>query len=328
MLPAGAPLWRAGLRRSNCLRRLLALAALLASAAPAAAFAQGLKVSPVFAFFKVPPGESAPVTYILQNQSAVPFHVTVSLTDAWHTEDGARIFPEPGGSPQGLGKWLVLPAKTRLVVQPNGETRFQGIVNVPLKTQPGTYLGGYVLTLGSTKVPLPGEAAPDKLEVGARMITKIVMLVHVDVREQGSPAPTPDVEIVGQTVEPPHGGQPLVVRLHLVNHGKFEIKPAGTLAIIDDAGKVVGKADFPAVSIWPKQQLWLDARYVEHLASGKYTGFAAFALEDPTGLGESYSAPPLQRKVEFQVGALTLKPPPRPVPMPKKPEASSKTHGT
>jgi hypothetical protein len=136
------------------------------------------------------------------------------------------------------------------------------------------------------------------------------------------------VEIIGQSIESPQGVRPLLVRLHLVNHGRFEIKPAGTLAILDNAGKVVGKADFTPVSLWPLQQLWFEAQYNQPLSPGKYAGFAAFALQDPTGLGEAYSAPPLQRRILFEVGTAALKPPSRPVAVPKKPEVTSKTHGT
>jgi hypothetical protein len=310
-------------------QRLIALAALLASAAQAAPVGQGLRIDPVVVYFKLPPGASANQEFVIGNTGAQTLHFNITRRDAWHDAEGARIFPDPGGSPQGLANWLSLPKTTRLRVPPGGEVRFEGQVTVPPNTKPRTYLGGYVLTLVPSDAPEGKDAAPDKTEAGAKMISAIVLLVHVDVREPLALPPTASLEIVDQHIDAPQGARPLSVRLRLLNHGEYEVKAVGTLAIFDGTGKLAAKASFSPIPLWPLQQSWYEAQYAERLPPGTYTGLAAFSLEDPSGSGEAYSAPPLQRKVQFTVEAPTLKPPERPTalpaPAPKKKGAGKKS---
>jgi hypothetical protein len=56
----------------------------------------------------------------------------------------------------------------------------------------------------------------------------------------------------------------------------------------------------------------------ERLPPGDYNALAALGFQDPSGSGEPYAAVPLQRKLEFQVGAARLAPPERAAPAPRK----------
>ena len=286
-----------------------------------------MKIDPVVVYVKLPPGTSAKQVFTIGNGGTQALHLKISRREAWHAPDGSRIFPEPGDSPQGLANWLSLPISSKLRVPPGGSVSFQGVVSVPPDALPRTYLGGYALSVDDSSRDDGAEAPPDTTTMGAKVIAGVMLLVHVDVRPAGAPPPTVDVEIAEQKIEAPQGGRPLSVKLRLLNRSEYEVKPVGTLAIFDRTGKIVGKAEFTPTALWPGQQLWYDAVYAEHLAPGRYSGLVAFGLQDPSGSGEAYSAPPLQRKVDFEIGQPTLKPPDRPAAVPAPPKAGNKKHG-
>lgn len=296
--------------------RLILAASLCAATAQAAEKARNMKLDPVVAYFKLPPGGYAKQVFNIGNDSEQTLHLKISRRDAWHTDDGARTFPEAGSTPQGLGNWLTLPPVTKLRIAPGAKASFEGVVTVPPGAPPRTYLGGYAVQIDESARDEGGEAPPQSIEAGARMIAGVMLLIHVDVRPEGAPPPKADVEIADQRIESPQGGKPLSVKLRLLNRSVYEVKPVGTLAIFDRSGKIVGKAAFSPVALWPGQALWFEAVFAERLPPGKYNGLAAFGLQEPSGSGEAYEAPPLQRKVDFEVGQPALKPPERAAPTP------------
>lgn len=283
---------------------LAACSALLAAAAlppPPPAEKQGIQYGPMFVYLKLSPGETGRQTFTLKNFSSRAVHLGIFRRDAWHDEQGGRLFPESGSVARGLGKWLSPPKSDRIRLAGHGEVNLDQAVTVPAGALPGTFLGALMVRLETYEDEAGQEESAARIHAGVKANSVVALLFHVDVKRPDGVLPAPEVEIVGQEVQPPTESTPLKVRLRLLNKSVWEVKPVGTLAVFDAEGRPAGKAAFDPLSIWPGQPLWVTANFTEILEPGKYRAFAAFSLEDPGDAQVIYPGPPVNRKLEFEV---------------------------
>lgn len=298
------------------------LTAFLAAALPAAvAFSApakvnsplestGLKFEPMIAWVRLAPGESQDLQFALRNTSANTAVFSGKVRDTQLEKDGGRTFGAAGTAKQGAGAWISI-TDTRIVSKPGSDFPFTARVKAPADAASGNYYGAVMMeleTLGGKpfEVASHEEQLAEGIGAGFKVHMAIALTVHVDVRRPTDPVPTPVIEAVSDQVIPQDAAKPVSVEIKLHNPSSWEVRPMGSLLILDSSGKPVGKADFDdSVQLWPNDTRPARATYSTLLAPGSYQAVAVLTVKDPfdpTGVG-IYKPSTIRRKLKFEIPA-------------------------
>ena len=237
---------------TSLLASLLALAAL---AAPAGA--QSLTLSPAVVPLAGSPGQSVTWTLTLQNGSDLPLDFTLEAQDVV-VEAGARRFVEAGALPDSIAVSAVFtPPRVHVPAQ----SRASASVTFTL---PREVRHRAVVALFRGTTPVPSGERRAFLSLGTLFTFTLSGRVSVTAGELRAEPPTASANArLGST---------------LVNDGDEPVVPAGMAVLLDEGGRMVGKAPFPAKRLLPGETATLVADYPGELAPGSYRAVATLDL--------------------------------------------------
>jgi hypothetical protein len=227
------------------------LLALAAAAAPARA--QSITLSPAVVPLGGSAGQSVTQTLTLQNDSDLALDFTLEAQDVV-VQAGARRFVEAGALPDSIAasavftpRELRVPARSRITARVTftlpREVRHRAVV---------------ALFRGVTPVPSGDRQA--FLSLGT--------LFTFTLSDRASLAAS---EL---RAEPPTASANARLRSTLTNDGDEPVVPAGMAVLLDEGGRLVGKAPFPARRLLPGEATTLVADYPGELAPGRYRAVA------------------------------------------------------
>lgn len=232
----------------SVLAGLLALAAL---AAPAGG--QTLTLSPAVVPLAGSPGQSVTWTLTLRNDSDLPLDFTLEAQDVV-VEAGARRFVEAGALPDSIAASAVFtPPAVR--VPPRSDAGATVTFTLPREVRHRA-----VVTLFRGTTPVPSGDRRAFLSLGTLFTFTLSDRVSVAAGELRAEPPTASANArLGST---------------LVNDGDEPVVPAGMAVLLDEGGRLVGKAPFPAKRLLPGETATLVADYPGELAPGSYRAVA------------------------------------------------------
>ena len=249
----------------------LALSAALPGGAPQ------VSVEPWLAYFTVRPGQDAVQEFKLVNSSTRSMKVTVTTVDMGYEKDGQRSLVAPGTSPRGLGLWLS-PPPAQLQIGPGGTGSFIAVAHVPPGTKPGTYFGGYRAVVEPEETD-EESARRRAITAAARIITAFGLSMHVEVTGEDGWRVPHRFDLGDAQLLAPSSARPLKLKIEVANPTLVELKITGTLAVFDEAGGVVGKAQFTELHLWPGEKRPAEATLGLPFAPGGYRATVAFEAE-------------------------------------------------
>lgn len=209
----------------------------------------GLTLTPASISLKGPSGTSYTQSITIKNFTTAPMVFHLEAEDVV-IENGKRTFVPAG----------------RIA---DGAAQFVSYSREPFRLQPGEEFSTPVTWIlppaGGTRgvaVFFVGEPFSDNNGIKVRV--RLGAVVDFTVSEGTS------VEFAEPVVTLPSPSQNASVTQALVNTGNEPVIAKGVAAIVDDAGKLVGKASFAQRRLFPGERDTLRAEYPGALSSGRY----------------------------------------------------------
>ncbi len=218
-----------------------------------------LALSPAVIMVRCNPGQSTTQTLTIMNHTADELRFNL-VTEDVVVRDGKRSFSPAGQIPNGIAASSV--ATPSSVVVAAGE---EASVQVTLTLPPETGQRAVVTFFRS------GIVAPVAGAVGltASLGALITFTLSSDYQVEAGP--------LRATPQTPAAN--LILSGELRNRGSEPVIASGVVAILDEAGKRVGKAPFPSQRLLPGEQLTFAATNPARLASGHYRALSSFEFE-------------------------------------------------
>lgn len=275
--------------RTHCLGAVLVLCVLVAVvAAPAAARAQSedrpqLSIRPVgqaeakFFDIQAAPGDERVLQVALQNLGSQPVRARTYAAAAYTIINGGfgiRLAEEPA---TGTATWLAYPTEV-LDLDP-GETVIRDVtLRVPADARAGEHIAGLAIE----------NADPIRGSGGVALDQVVRKAIAVLVTTPGPIEAKLDIVSGGHLLV----GERSVVAVALRNPGNVRLRPTGTVAVSDEAGREVARKPVTMDSFYAGTDTRLEVPLDERLAVGRYT--IAVSLRDP------------DHEVDVSVPALTV----------------------
>lgn len=258
------------------MRSLLALLVML----PVAALADGrpldLKVTPSRADFSARPGQTAFQRISFKNDGTRAIAIRLRSADAWYDEQGAVTLPSAGTTPRGLGRWMTPPPEG-VIVQPGKTAEVDVVIRVPPEASRGAHFGALVGVARLVDQTQPGNSgAGHRIEAGSTMEIQLALMLTVDVIPSGGREDPAELALVDVEVKQPGAARPLAIRAMVENTSDLLVRPSGSLAIFDAAGRPIATTAFSQQALWPGQRRWFDTTVPVPLEPGDYRAIAAF----------------------------------------------------
>jgi hypothetical protein len=240
-------------------RRILLVAILSATLAPAAAAAQtgtpaGWTVEPAsasggggrsFFDYTLAPGEAVQDYVKLSNLSDQARTFVIYASDAYTTQQGAfalRTRDQPRG---GLSSWVSLPFTTRTVPAATSVT-FPFQLGIPREAAPGDWAGGIVAVEVDDAAATDASDAPARSSSGVRIEHGVAARVYARVKGPLHPALTVtklDIDSSGGAWAPFASGGRVSVSYDVTNSGNVRLTGSVSVEITDLFGKTVARLD-------------------------------------------------------------------------------------
>jgi P pilus assembly chaperone PapD len=247
--------------RRNFGWRAFMMAGLLIATLPVTLRAQSFAMAPAEIDETFKPGQ--PFTFRISvsndgNQSAA---LRVTVTDFWYNEKNQKTFGTAGTSPRSAANWMeAVPAVVSL--PPNGTQQLRIMV-----TPPANASGGYYATVFVESTPElvkspdgGGRGVFANFRLGA-----LVLLAAENTQKYSA-------EITDIKVTPPVGNTNLQVDFTFNNTGNTHVFPRPTLTIVNQARKLVGKAEGDPERSLPGQKSPMSFTWPGKLDPGHYEG--------------------------------------------------------
>lgn len=235
--------------------------------APGKTGAQGqlsaLSLSPAVIITRGQPGQSATQTLTLSNQTNMPFSFEMIAQDIV-VRDGKRVFVNAGELPRSIAATAVF-SKAGVTVPPGQSASVDVTVTLVQDTDVRAIAA---IFHGTDK--LSGQTNSVGMTASLGCLITFTASNNFDVSASA-------VEVTPQTET-----RPLKVSLDLTNTGKEPVIPEGVVALLSEAGKLVGKVPFNAQRLLPGERLQFAAEYAGQLHPGKYRAVTSFQFEDKT----------------------------------------------
>ena len=222
-----------------------------------------ISLSPSVIMTRGLPGQSVTQTLTISNSTSMPFAFEMVAEDIV-VRNGKREFINAGELPQSIAATAVF-SKPTVVVQPGQSAS----VNVTVTLVRNTEIRAIAAIFHGTD-----KIQTERSAVG--MTASLGCLITFTASENFA------VTASEIAIKPQSETQPLRVTLDLSNAGTEPVIPEGVVALLSDAGKMVGKAPFPAHRLLPGERLEFAAEYGAQLRPGRYRAVTSFQFEDKT----------------------------------------------
>jgi hypothetical protein len=222
-----------------------------------------ISLSPAVVVTRGNPGQSVTQTLTISNQTSMSFNFEMIAQDIV-VRDGKRVFVNAGELPKSIAATAVF-SQPMVSVPPGGAVS----VDVTVTLVPDTNVRAIAAVFHGTDRFI-GETNA----VG--MTASLGCLITFTASDNFNVSASP-MEVTPQTAT-----RPLKVSLELTNSGTEPVIPEGVLALLSEAGKLVGKVPFSSQRLLPGERLQFAAEYSGELHAGNYRAVASFQFEDKT----------------------------------------------
>lgn len=261
---AVGPLRRAAATLAGIALLCLALAARAQQPGPRAssALAPTVSLSPSVVMLKGQPGQSTTQKLTLSNLADREFSFDLVAEDVV-VRDGRRFFVPAGETPRGIAATAVFNPKS-VTIKPHDSASSDVTFTVPAETGVRAVVA---IFRSNTRLQVNGGVG-----MTASLGTLLTFTLSNNFAVEGTP-----IEVQPQT---PTANASF--RSWLTNVGTEPVIPEGVVAVLTDAGKLVGKAVFQSQRLLPGERLAFAADYPSQLAPGRYRLVASLQYEGKT----------------------------------------------
>lgn len=244
-----------------------AIVLLLSSLAPANAQGASVAVTPAYIDAQVKRGTAYSKTFTITNGTKARLLFNCSVADYWYDEQNKRVEGRPGSFPRSASSWLQF-SPPELVVEPNSSASVKLIITVPL----GAAGGYYAAPIFEAK-PAPSEHSGNSVRAFVGIsIHGVLMLTTADAAEY-------NVEIMGGGILPPTASSELELLLDVRNRGTAHARVRGVYAILDAAGRFVGRGKMKDKNLMPGQRGPYKSSWSGALVPGRYIAVATLSYD-------------------------------------------------
>jgi hypothetical protein len=246
----------------RCFRKLfLLMAGTLAGILPSPLRAQSFAMAPAEIDHTFKPGQPFSFQIGVSNDSDQNAALRVTVTDLWYNEKNEKTFDTPGASPRSAANWMqAVPAV--MSVPARGSQQIKIMV-----TPPADASGGYYATVFAESTP---ELVQSPTEQGKGVYANFRLGALVLLAAEGTQKYSAEVSDFKTT--PPDANNNLKVEFKFHNTGNTHLFPRATLAIVNEARKLVGKAEAEVHRFFPGQTNTISFTWPGQLAPGHYEG--------------------------------------------------------
>ena len=248
------------LQRQRFSLTLACIAALAASAVPAAAQTLGLAPAEIRETFK--PGEPVRFQLTVSNDGPAPVRLRASVTDLWYTETNEKIFGTPGSHPRSAANWIEFVPRDLLIA-----SNSSGVINV-MVTPPAAASGGYYAVLFVESTPqLEQSATSTSRAVYTNMRLGALVLLNAAGTE------TVAISVDAPRLTPPSSTDGLHLEIGVTNTGNTHTFPVARLALVDRATRrLIARAQADPKRLLPGQRDTIALDWSGSLPPGDYLG--------------------------------------------------------
>jgi hypothetical protein len=240
---------------------LLAIACLI----PAALQAQtGFALTPMRLEVTAQPGTQRNGVLTIGNDEKAEARFRVEILDVSIDPEATPQFEKdiPAESQYSCRQWLTV-NPMEAVMAPSSQMAVRYTFRVPQDAPPCTYH----CALGFTSLP---DAKPSAQNgpVGIVALVRMTTTLYITV---GAPKPTGELKsiVVERIPGANNGGYRAIFNVE--NSGLTNLRGAGSVTIVDEAGKTVQTADFPTTVIYPKRTQRIPLVLDKNLPVGTYS---------------------------------------------------------
>lgn len=244
-----------------------ALALTLASFAAAKAQGASVAITPAYIDAQVKRGTAYSKTFTITNGTKARLLFNCSVADYWYDEQNRRVEGRPGAFPRSASSWVQF-SPPELVVESNSSAPVKLVITVPSGAA-----GGYYAAPVFEARPVTPEPAGHSVRASVGIsIHGVLMLTTEDAAEY-------NVEIMGGRVDPPTDSSELEVRLDVRNRGTAHARVRGVYAILNAAGRFVGRGKMKEKNLMPGQRGPYKSSWAGTLAPGLYVVVATLSYD-------------------------------------------------
>ena len=227
---------------------------------------QSLGLTPALVDANVKRGLTYTQNFTVVNNTTTRLRFHCSVSDYWYDEHNSKLLGRPGTLPRSASLWVQF-APEEVIVEPNNSTTIRAIISVPKDAAGGYYT-----------IPFfEGEPVekPTEQKAGANFAVRLGGLLML--ATEG--ASDYSVEIKSGKVQPPSGSSELEIQLDIHNQGSSHVRLRGMFAILDSAGKLVGRGRNEEKAYLPGQRDTYKAAWGDELPLGHYTAVVTLTYD-------------------------------------------------
>ena len=217
-----------------------------------------LSLSPAVVMLRGDQGQSTTQTLTLTNGTSRPFSFDLVAQDVV-VRDGKRTFVDAGSIPGSIAATAVFSQK-HIEIAPKETVT----VTVTATLPPSTSQRAIVAMFRGTNRVMSGNVP---------MLASLGSLLTFSITEEVTMTAEPLM------VRPQSASANLGVSQACTNNGREPLVAKGVVAILDEAGKLVGKSDLKPHRLLPGESADLGTEYAGELASGSYRVFVTYDYE-------------------------------------------------
>jgi hypothetical protein len=211
------------------------------------------------------PGETVEGTITVQNQTAEPQEIRITLADYTFSYDTTAIGLAPGSLPRSNAGWISV-TPDFLAVAPHGTAQLSYTLTVPPSTPAGPPEGTYWSTIIVEPVPRgSAESSAEQVDIHLVRVVQYVIQVVSHIRDTGHrELAFTEVALRDDDRE----GR--VLQVDLQNTGTLGFRPAVWVELYDAGGELQAKLDGQSFIMYPETAV-RHAIPVGGLPAGEYT---------------------------------------------------------
>jgi len=223
--------------------------------------AQSIGMAPGLVRYEFTPGSPFQFELSVSNYGNVPVDLHVQITDLWYDDKNEKVFSTPGTSPRSAANWIqFVPEAFHLGA--NSTQKMKAIVTPPANAEGGYYATLFVESQAvmTNKVTGEGKAVYANMRIGC-----LVVLAAKGTEKY-------NVTIDNLRIQPPSATRDLEATFRVDNQSNTHVFAVPRLAVLDERGKLVAKAQGEEKRFLPGQKDTMAIKWSGSLAPGAYSG--------------------------------------------------------
>jgi hypothetical protein len=222
-----------------------------------------ISVSPAALSLKGTPGRSHTHVFEIANSADAPYTIDIDVADVL-VRQGKRTFVSPDRVPDSLAAMVTIPGNRHIVLQPGERFKVPVTFVAPDETRNRAVV---VFFHALREKPVPNQP---KIRLNLGTVVDFTVTNEVNLR------------IMALGVEPQTMSSNVAITEDLANVGPEPTIAKGVVAILSEAGNLVGKTEFQQKRLLPSEHNQTRAEYPGTLKPGKYRAVCTLAFADST----------------------------------------------